>query len=93
MDSLAFLCLGVVWVGAVALITQFRFGADMCRECWMLGMATIMIVPSSTTMNRAMAMTHEATPSRRPLTAGTSDLGVVSMLLVWTWLSPSRPQR
>src|SRR5258708_1728854 len=41
----------------------------------MLGRATIMMVPSNTTMHRAVAMTHFATPSLRSVTEDAPTVG------------------
>ncbi len=74
-------------VNEYELITQARFDAVMCSERSMLGMATIMMVPSSTTMNRARAMTNVAIPSLRSGSGGaaavptpTSCVAIVGLL-------------
>src|SRR5882757_6896644 len=63
-------------VSEYALITQFRFAGEIFSALWILGNATIMIVPSSTTMNRANAITHVATPNWRSRTGSATATGV-----------------
>ena len=58
---------------AYTLTTHARLLSEKPSAVWMCGRATFTMVPSSTTMSCAVAMTASARPSRR---VGAPELGV-----------------